>query len=123
MLRRSGFEYEFDYTKCAECGGKCCTGESGYIWINKAEISALAEHFKLNESEFIDKFLEKYGYRFSLKEKVYEGGYACIFFDEINKNCSIYELRPKQCASFPFWDYFKNYFDELEKECVGIRLL
>ena len=47
LLRRSGFGYEFDASKCELCGGKCCTGESGYIWISSAEISALAEHLKM----------------------------------------------------------------------------
>ena len=123
MLRQSGFDYEFDYSKCAECKGKCCTGESGYIWINSAEISALASHLALSKSEFTAKFLEKHGYKFSIKEKVYENGYACVFFDEKNKNCSIYEFRPSQCASFPFWDYFKNHFNELEEECIAVRHL
>ena len=34
LLRRSGFGYEFDASKCERCGGKCCTGESGYIWVS-----------------------------------------------------------------------------------------
>lgn len=123
MLRQSGFNYEFDCSKCASCGGKCCTGESGYIWISPKEISAIANHLELDESEFIAKFLEKHGYKFSIKEKIYESGYACVFFDEANRNCSVYEFRPSQCASFPFWDYFKNHFDELEKECIAIRHL
>ncbi|QKG29423.1 MULTISPECIES: YkgJ family cysteine cluster protein [unclassified Campylobacter] len=123
MIRQDGFDYEFDFTKCSECGGKCCTGESGYIWISPNEISALAGYLSLDEGEFRNKFLEKHGYKFSIKEKIYNGGYACIFFNESEKNCSIYEFRPKQCMSFPFWDYFKNHFDELERECVGIRRL
>ncbi|MBF0985426.1 MAG: YkgJ family cysteine cluster protein, partial [Campylobacter sp.] len=33
LLRQNGFSYEFDASECELCGGKCCTGESGYIWI------------------------------------------------------------------------------------------
>ena len=43
-----------------------------------------------------------------------------FFFDEIKKNCSVYEARPNQCKSFPFWDYFKDNYEELEKECIGV---
>jgi len=111
LLRQSGFGYEFDASKCELCGGKCCTGESGYIWINLAEISALAEHLKMSEDEFRSRFLDKFGYKFSLKEKPYDGGFACVFFD----------FRPSQCRTFPFWDYFKDKINELEKECAGIR--
>ncbi|WP_169941617.1 YkgJ family cysteine cluster protein [Campylobacter sp. RM15925] len=123
MIRQSGFEYEFDFTKCDECGGKCCTGESGYIWINSSEIEALAGFLDLSVEEFKDKFLEKHGYKFSIKEKIYKDGFACVFFDEVKQNCSVYEFRPKQCVSFPFWDYFKTHFEELEGECIGIRRL
>lgn len=121
LLRQSGFGYEFDASKCERCGGKCCTGESGYIWISSAEISSLAEHLKMSEGEFRSKFLDKFGYKFSLKEKPYEGGFACVFFDETAKNCSVYDFRPSQCRTFPFWDYFKDKINELEKECAGIR--
>ncbi|MCD8213606.1 MAG: YkgJ family cysteine cluster protein, partial [Campylobacter sp.] len=60
---------------------------------------------------------------FSLKEKIYDYGYACIFFDEENKNCSVYDFRPSQCATFPFWNYFKKNLKELEKECMGVKFL
>ncbi len=45
------------------------------------------------------------------------------FFDEKKLNCSIYEHRPKQCRTFPFWEYFKKNYNELEKECIGVKQL
>jgi len=44
-----------------------------------------------------------------------------LFFDEAQRNCGIYELRPKQCRSFPFWEYFKTHTKELEEECIGVK--
>lgn len=32
----------------------------------------------------------------------------------------IYEVRPTQCRTFPFWDYFKTRVDELKLECPGV---
>ncbi|MBE2983744.1 YkgJ family cysteine cluster protein [Campylobacter sp. RM9344] len=122
-MKQDGFEWEFDPSFCEECGGKCCTGESGYIWIDEGESRLLAEHLGLNEDEFKEKFLIKVGKKFSIKEKSHEDGYACVFFDEINKNCSIYEFRPSQCRSFPFWDYFRKNLRELERECIGVKFL
>ncbi|MBE3605502.1 YkgJ family cysteine cluster protein [Campylobacter sp. RM13119] len=122
-MKQDGFEWEFDPSFCEECGGKCCTGESGYIWIDEGESRLLAEHLGLNEDEFKEKFLIKVGKKFSIKEKSHEDGYACVFFDEINKNCSIYEFRPSQCRSFPFWDYFRKNLGELERECIGVKFL
>ena len=123
MIRQDGFNYEFDSSKCDECGGKCCTGESGYIWISEDEIRSLGEYLGYKTELFKEIFLEKFGNRYSIKEKLYKGGLACIFFDEKNKNCSIYEYRPNQCRSFPFWGRFKRNFKELERECIGVKQL
>ncbi len=123
MIRQDGFNYEFDSNKCDECGGKCCTGESGYIWISEDEIRSLGEYLGYKTELIKEIFLEKFGNRYSIKEKPYNGGFACIFFDEKNKNCSIYEYRPNQCRSFPFWEHFKRNFKELERECIGVKQL
>ena len=123
MIRQDGFNYEFDSSKCDECGGKCCVGESGYIWISEDEIRSLGAYLGYKTELFKEIFLEKFGNRYSIKEKLYKGGLACIFFDEKNKNCSIYEYRPNQCRSFPFWEHFKRNFKELERECIGVKQL
>lgn len=114
------FGFTFDSSKCDICGGKCCTGESGFIWLNPEEIKNLVDFLQINESEFREIYTRKIGVRVSLKEKEYNGELACVFFDENLKNCSVYEARPNQCRSFPFWEYFKTNLDELEKECIGV---
>lgn len=119
----SEFDYIFDGSCCEKCGGKCCTGESGYIWINNDEITLLCEKLNMDFDEFKYNYLIKVGFKFSLKEKNYYNGKACIFFNEENLNCGIYDFRPKQCRTFPFWEHFKNHFDELEKECIGVKKL
>lgn len=123
MLKSDGFNWEFDPGFCEQCGGKCCTGESGLIWINDNEIAALAKYFGISYEDFKQKYLFLYNGKFSIKEKRFNDGYACVFFDENNKNCSIYELRPTQCRSFPFWDYFKTNLKELKEECIGVKFL
>ncbi|MDA3078083.1 YkgJ family cysteine cluster protein [Campylobacter sp. JMF_06 NA1] len=117
----SEFDYTFDSSACESCGGKCCTGESGYIWINDAEIEKLSEFMGIDKANFICVFLERVGNKFSIKEKPYLDGMACVFFDEKHRNCGIYEYRPNQCRTFPFWEYFKEHKDELEKECIGVK--
>ena len=120
-MRADGFSYEFDPSFCESCGGKCCTGESGYIWIDEGEILKFCAAFGMSKDEFESKFLIRVGLKRSIKEKPYDDGFACIFFDEKNKNCSVYELRPKQCRTFPFWDYFKKNLKELRAECIGVK--
>lgn len=120
MICNENFDFRFDESACEKCGGKCCTGDSGYIWASKDEISKMAEHFGFSFDEFCKIFTQKVGVKFSLKEKPFEDGFACIFFDEKARNCGIYELRPMQCRTFPFWEHFKENFEELERECIGV---
>ncbi len=84
-------------------------------------IRVLAVKFKISPARLKEIYLQKIGAKFSVKEKPFEGGFACVFFDEAQRNCGIYELRPKQCRSFPFWEYFKTHTKELEEECIGVR--
>lgn len=120
MIYNKDFAYCFDESKCSECGGKCCTGESGYIFLDDTELNKLAIFFKMQKEEFIKTYCIKIKNRYSLKEKSYLNGYACIFFNENEKNCGIYNLRPNQCKTFPFWEYFKKNIDEVRKECIGV---
>ncbi len=122
-MKKEGFDFAFDPKACSECGGGCCIGESGYIWVTPAEIKALANRLNLDTREFITNYLSKIGYRYSLKELEFNSGFRCIFFDIDKKQCNVYEDRPSQCRTFPFWNHFKNNIREVEKECPGIYRL
>lgn len=119
-MYKEGFEFGFDDLACKACGGKCCTGESGNIFADKDELERLRVFLGLERKEFSQRYLRKVGLRFSFKERKFEDGYACVFFNTQERNCSIYEFRPKQCRSFPFWEYFKKHKEELKKECIGV---
>ncbi|AXP08215.1 YkgJ family cysteine cluster protein [Campylobacter hepaticus] len=123
MIFNKNFSYAFDQSACEKCGGKCCIGESGNIFASKEELETLRKHFNLSSEEFARKYLRKVGFKMSFKEVEFEDGFACIFFDTQKRNCSIYDFRPKQCRTFPFWEYFKTHQKELEKECIGICYL
>lgn len=119
-MTQDGFNYAFDPSACASCGGNCCTGESGNIFVSVTEISAIAKLLEMEEGEFRRTYLRKEVYRYSLKEKRVNGSYDCVFFNRSLNGCSIYQARPLQCRTFPFWDYFRHRIDELKLECPGI---
>ncbi len=123
LSQKDGFSFGFDAKACKDCGGGCCVGESGYIWVTPAEIKALSKNLNLDSDEFVTRYLSKIGYRYSLKEIEFLEGFRCVFFDIDKKMCSVYEDRPTQCRTFPFWDHFKNHIREVEKECPGIYKL
>jgi Fe-S-cluster containining protein len=121
LLSEEGYTYMFTPSACEACGGHCCTGETGYIWAKYEEIDAMASFLTLSIEEFATRYLRKVKHRYSLIEKqLAPDNFACIFFDESKKRCSIYPVRPLQCRTFPFWEQFKNNEEEVRKECPGI---
>ena len=71
---------------CTACG-KCCVnhGEFSYVYSTREEREALA------------RYCEAVTGGLSLKSK----DDACVFLKD--GKCSVYELRPAQCRTFPFW--------------------
>ena len=50
MIKKDGFPYAFDPGACAGCGGRCCTGESGNIFVSADEIRAIAALLGMDEA-------------------------------------------------------------------------
>ncbi len=83
---------------CTECGD-CCTGAPGYVWVSDDEIAALAERMKLAVEDFSRRYVRLVGRRKSLIE--HANGDCCFLVD---RKCTVYEQRPIQCKTWPFWD-------------------
>lgn len=123
IIKKDGFDFTFNGAKCSECGGKCCYGESGYIFTSISEMEQISSFLRIPFEDFCLRYIKKVGMRFSLIEKTCndkEKGISCIFFDEEGLGCSIYAVRPKQCRTFPFWSSYKSNKDELAKRCMGV---
>ncbi len=86
--------------KCTGCGD-CCTGAPGYVWLKEFEIQAIAAEMNLEVPTFVKLYVRKVGARRSLVE--YDNG-DCVFFDTKSRKCTIYDSRPEQCRTWPFWD-------------------
>jgi len=120
-MSHAQYNYRFDPSACEACGGKCCRGESGYIWVKYAEIEHMADFLEISLEDFGKMYLRKVKHRYSLTEKqIGEDDYACIFFDERQRRCTIYPVRPRQCRTYPFWESWKQNDDEVRDECPGI---
>ncbi len=85
--------------KCTGCGA-CCTGAPGYVWVNKAEIEAIAAAIRLDVETFEKRYVRQVGIRKSLVE--FPNG-DCVFFDTAKRICCVYDVRPRQCRTWPFW--------------------
>jgi Fe-S-cluster containining protein len=109
IMQKEGFDFGFDPNACESCPGYCCRGQSGNIWVNYEDILSMCRFLQTTPIDFI-------------KERVGEHDLECVFFDSLQKCCSIYTVRPRQCRTFPFWEHFKRNKDELIKECPGVKL-
>jgi Fe-S-cluster containining protein len=83
---------------CQRCG-HCCVGV-GSVRVSDAEIEALARRLDMADPEFRAAYTRPLrGGEVSLRDR--RGG-ACVFYDP-GRGCTVYEDRPRQCRSWPFW--------------------
>ncbi|MDR1580812.1 MAG: YkgJ family cysteine cluster protein [Synergistaceae bacterium] len=110
------------YFSCTKCG-LCCGGAPGTVRFSALERSAMACALGIFETEFDILYTwKKYGV-VSLREKP---NYDCIFLKTESgvAGCGIYETRPAQCRSFPFWpEVMKNRrsWDDFTLSCPGMN--
>jgi Fe-S-cluster containining protein len=104
-----------------ECqgSGHCCTsrGEYGYVYLTRQDRRVLADHLKLTLPELKAKHLEVTDGHVHFKDPDKD----CVFLD--GKRCSIYEARPTQCRTWPFWPEnmsAKAWSAEVESACAGV---
>ena len=92
---RDGLQFE-----CTVCG-RCCTGGSGYVWVSQEEINGIAAQMGLAPPVFEQVFTWTVRpKKVSLKE--YPNG-DCVLLSDKTRRCRVYEKRPIQCRTWPFW--------------------
>ena len=91
---------------CTQCGN-CCTGSPGYVWFHYDELVAMAKFIGIEPDEFLMRYARREGDGWSLREVEREGQFDCVFLkqDAVTgcRTCSIYQVRPTQCRTWPFW--------------------
>jgi len=119
----SGSFYEdglrFECTRCS----RCCRFDPGYVFLSYNDLNRLLHHTGLEKDEFLGEYCRAVFmqgvYRLSLKEK---RNYDCIFWSQ--DGCEVYDARPLQCRSFPFWPdnlTDRQRWDSIGQSCPGIN--
>jgi len=111
---------------CTMCGN-CCTGPEGYVLVNEGEVQALAARLGMSVHDFLEQHTHKTREGRSLKERKTEFGLDCIFLDREKipgkAVCGVYEDRPAQCRTWPFWRSnltSKNAWERAKRTCPGM---
>lgn len=104
-----------------ECqgSGKCCVsrGQYGYVYLTLEDRRRLARHFKLPTREFTKRYCVKEDGLWVLRDFTD----ACVFLE--GKRCGVYEARPTQCRTWPFWPEVMNaktWDAEVKRFCPGV---
>lgn len=107
---------------CTGCG-KCCTGPSGFVFVNEEEMQGMADSLKISLDLFKRKYTRKRNNQYALTErKIGPEEYACVFLN--GKQCSVYQNRPQQCRTYPFWPeniHTPEAWALTARECEGIN--
>ncbi len=85
--------------QCTQCGN-CCTGSPGFVWVDDEEIAEIARHLGRSIGEI--RLMQTRIARGRVSLRDHANG-DCVFLDPQTPLCSIYDARPKQCRSWPFW--------------------
>lgn len=91
---RDGLSFE-----CTRCG-KCCSGFPGFVWVNEAEVRAIAAFRDEPLEEVLGLYTRMVNGRRSLRDRANDD---CVFYDR-EVGCTIYAVRPRQCRTWPFWE-------------------
>ena len=83
---------------CQPNCGACCS-QQGEVFVSGPEIHRLATFLRLSQPEFRKRYLRKVHGKHALTDQV---SGACIFLSPDLK-CTVYEARPDQCRTYPFW--------------------
>ncbi len=90
---------------CTQCGN-CCTGPPGYVWFDEDEVRAMAGALRMEVRSFLRRFAHKVNGYWSLNEIRNGSLYDCVFLERDDQGralCRVYETRPRQCRTWPFW--------------------
>ncbi len=116
------FYYDGLSFECQRCSS-CCRHDPGYVFLSEKDINRLTCFLKLKKEDFINKYCKTVSVgtfkRISIIEK---SNNDCWFWDD--NGCKVYEARPLQCRSYPFWFSCLadlNTWNGEEEHCPGIN--
>ena len=102
--------------------GRCCVSREGYgfVYLTLEDRRRLAKHFGISTLAFTRRYCRKTEGHFHLID--FTG--PCRFLGGPDgKGCTVYEARPTQCRTWPFWPENMNartWNGEVRTFCPGV---
>jgi len=84
---------------CTQCGN-CCRNHGAYafVYLTPSEVTSIASHLGLTRRQFLHRHCTRHEGAVTIRTDTP----ACPFLGD-DSRCGIYPVRPKQCATWPFW--------------------
>lgn len=104
--------------ECQQDCSNCCTISGGFVFLTEIEASGIAAYLKMKEDEFLNHFTRIVDDKLAFEDGEND---ACVFLE--NGCCLIYDYRPEQCRTYPFWPQnmkSKARWELTKEECPGI---
>lgn len=108
---------------CTGCG-RCCQNE-GDVWLDSEEFAALVRSLHLPAKTVLSTYVEDVmsGWVKLKDKKMASSSHVdtrdqCVFLSEDGSSCTIYESRPVQCRTYPYWPRLMSSKEEWDKERV-----
>lgn len=100
--------------------GKCCMFRNsyGYVYLTKGDRRRFAKFFGISTLKFTKNYCDQEDGKFFLREETQSSN--CRFLE--GTRCSVYEARPTQCRTWPFWPENMNqkaWNKEITQFCPG----
>lgn len=106
---------------CQPDCGRCCDEPGGIVYLSISDAERIAAHHELAVEEWLERDCRQtLDGRYVLKSR--QSDDVCIFLDG-EKRCSIYQVRPQQCAAFPWWSEnlaTDRAWNEVKATCPGV---
>jgi Fe-S-cluster containining protein len=104
--------------ECQGSGGCCrARGLYGYLYLTLEDRRRLAAHLSLSTRVFTEQYCERPEGRWHLRHPERD----CRFLQ--GGRCAVYEARPAQCRTWPFWPQNMNprvWYREVVPTCPGV---
>ena len=107
--------------KCQANCGRCCDEPGGIVYLSEKDALRISAHHTMDVKSWLERDCKQtLDGRYILKSRDIDD--ICIYLDE-NKQCTIYAVRPQQCAAFPWWGEnlaSERAWNRVVEECPGL---
>jgi Fe-S-cluster containining protein len=105
--------------ECTACG-KCCINHGDYqhVFLTEQDIDRTSAALDISRREFLRRYTRRVHGERILRDR----DDRCVFLDP-DGLCRIYETRPLQCRTFPFWKENLNpraWKNAIARDCPGV---